>query len=214
METCVIFCAGGFDALAEPVASGDFILAADGGVTHLDALGLQPDGILGDFDSLGYVPTGAQVYPVEKDDTDSMLAVRQGLKLGFRRFVLYGALDGPRIDHTVANFQTLGFLAENGAVGFLVGLTHIATVVKNGVVRFPAANDGIVSVFCMGADAEGVDIRGLQYPLENGTLTAAFPLGVSNHFVGKTAEVSVKNGSLLVIYDRKIGISEVCHADL
>ena len=210
----MIFCAGGFDALAEPVASGDFILAADGGVTHLDALGLQPDGILGDFDSLGYVPTGAQVYPVEKDDTDSMLAVRQGLKLGFRRFVLYGALDGPRIDHTVANFQTLGFLAENGAVGFLVGLTHIATVVKNGVVRFPAANDGIVSVFCMGADAEGVDIRGLQYPLENGTLTAAFPLGVSNHFVGKTAEVSVKNGSLLVIYDRKIGISEVCHADL
>lgn len=214
METCVIFCAGGFDALAEPVASGDFVLAADGGVTHLDALGLQPDGILGDFDSLGYVPTGAQVYPVEKDDTDSMLAVRQGLKMGFGRFVLYGALDGPRIDHTVANFQTLGFLAENGAVGFLVGLTHIATVVKNGVVRFPAANDGIVSVFCMGADAEGVDIRGLQYPLENGTLTAAFPLGVSNHFVGKTAEVSVKNGSLLVIYDRKIGISEVCHADL
>lgn len=214
METCVIFCAGGFDALAEPVASGDFVLAADGGVTHLDALGLQPDGILGDFDSLGYVPTGAQVYPVEKDDTDSMLAVRQGLKMGFGRFVLYGALDGPRIDHTVANFQTLGFLAENGAVGFLVGLTHIATVVKNGVVRFPAAKDGIVSVFCMGADAEGVDIRGLQYPLENGTLTAAFPLGVSNHFVGKTAEISVKNGSLLVIYDRKIGISEVCHADL
>ena len=214
METCVIFCAGGFDSLAEPVGAGDFVMAADGGLTHLQELGLKPDGVLGDFDSLGYIPDGAKVFPVEKDDTDSMLAVRRGLEMGFRRFVLYGAMDGNRIDHAVANFQALQFLADRGATGFLVGLSQIATVVKNGRISFPPAPEGIVSAFCMGADAEGVTIKGLQYPLRDSTLTAGFPLGVSNHFMGETAEISVKNGCLLMIYDREVGISEVCHADL
>lgn len=175
----------------------------------MQKLGLQPHGILGDFDSLGYIPEGATIFPVEKDDTDSMLAVRRGLELGCRRFVLYGALDGPRLDHTVANFQTLQFLADQGAVGYLVGLDTMVTVVKNGGVRFGSEAEGIVSVFCMGADATGVNIRGLAYELEQGTLQAGFPLGVSNHFVGKESEISVKNGSLLVIYNRKNGFPEV-----
>lgn len=206
MGSCVIFCAGGFDGLIEPVREGDFILAADGGLSHLEKLGLTPDGILGDFDSLGYVPEGAKLFPVEKDDTDSMLAVRQGLKLGYRRFLLYGGLDGPRLDHTVANFQTLQYLADRDAQGYLVGNHYIATVVKNGTVRFPADAKGILSVFCMGADAQGVTIRGLKYTLENGTLTAGFPLGVSNHFIGKEAAVTVESGSLLLLYDRDTGL--------
>jgi len=214
MSKCVIFCAGGFDVLAEPIAKGDHIIAADGGLAHLNRLGLEPTSILGDFDSLGYIPTGAAVFPVEKDDTDAMLAVRHGLDLGYRQFVLYGGLDGTRIDHTVANFQTLQFLADHGATGFLVGLTQIATVVKNGSFRLPAADEGIVSVFCLGREAQGVTIEGLQYSLTDGTLSTGFPLGVSNHFVGKSGNISVENGSLLVIYDRKIGISEVCHGDL
>ena len=214
MTKCVIFCAGGFDVLAEPVAEGDHIIAADGGLVHLTRLGLEPHSVLGDFDSLGYIPTGAAVFPVEKDDTDAMLAVRHGLELGYRRFVLYGGLDGTRVDHTVANFQTLQFLADHGAEGFLVGMTQIATVVKDGSLHLPAVEDGIVSVFCNGSEAQGVTIEGLQYGLTDGTLSAGFPLGVSNHFVGKKSKIAVENGSLLVIYDRKIGISEVCHADL
>lgn len=205
MKTCIIFCAGGFAALAEPVREGDFLMAADGGLVHLQKLGLTPDGILGDFDSLGYVPQDAKVFPVEKDDTDAMLAVRQGLTLGYKRFVLYGSLDGPRLDHTVANFQTLQFLADHGAEGYLVGNDYMVTVVKNGAATFPADAEGILSVFCMGADAEGVTIGGLQYGLEKGKLSAGFPLGVSNHFVGKTATVSVEEGSLLLLWDRKNG---------
>ena len=214
MENCIIFCAGGFDKLAEPVRNDDFVIAADGGLEHLQRIDLKPNGILGDFDSLGYIPEGAKVFPVEKDDTDSMLAVRRGLEMGCRRFVLYGALDGKRIDHTVANYQTLQFLAVHGAVGFLVGLSQIATVIKNGSIYLPSADGGIVSVFCMGQDAAGVSIEGLQYSLTDGTLQAGFPLGVSNHFIGKTGKISVKDGSLLIIYDREIGISEVKHADL
>ena len=96
MKKCLIFCAAEFDRLAEAVEGGDYILAADGGLRHLNKLNITPHGIIGDFDSLGYVPEGAQVFPVEKDDTDAMLAARKGLELGFREFRFYGALDGPR----------------------------------------------------------------------------------------------------------------------
>ena len=208
MGKCIIFCAAGFDGLTQPISPDDLIIAADGGVRHAQKLGIRPDVILGDFDSLGYVPTGSQVFPVEKDDTDAMLAVRQGLDRGFREFILYGSLDGPRLDHTVANFQTLQFLADRGAQGYLVGLNSIVTVIKNGEISFPAHFRGNFSAFCMGADAKNVTIRGFHYPLEGGTLTSGFPLAVSNHFTGKTATVSVQNGSLLLIWDRANGLPE------
>ena len=189
-----------------PVQKDDYIIAADGGFSHVRSSGLEPDCVLGDFDSLGYVPADARVFPVEKDDTDAMLAVRRGLDLGYRQFLLYGSLDGPRLDHTVANFQTLQFLADNGAVGYLIGKDHIVTVIKNGSVQFPPEAEGILSVFCLGKDAEGVTISGLQYALENGRLSAGFPLGVSNHFTGEASAVSVTDGSLLLIYDRRNGL--------
>lgn len=206
MKRCVIFCAGGFDGLIEPISRQDHILAADGGLAHVQALQLEPDGILGDFDSLGYIPESAKVFPVEKDDTDAVLAVRHGLRLGYRRFLLYGSLEGARLDHTVANFQTLQFLADNGGEGCLIGKDCIVTVLKNGTLEFPADAKGVLSVFCMGADAKGVTLRGLKYPLENGTLTAGFPLGVSNHFTGSAASVTVAEGSLLVLYRRENGL--------
>ena len=205
MNTCIIFCAAEFDKLAAPIDPSDYLLAADGGLRHLNKLGLNPDGIIGDFDSLGFIPEGAQVFPVEKDDTDAMLAARKGLELGYRDFLFYGSLDGPRLDHTVANFQTLQFLADRGATGYLVGNDYIVTVLKDGTLSFPAGWTGILSVFCMGADAENVTIRGTKYELEKGTLTAGFPLGVSNHFVGKEASAGVKKGSLLLLWDRKNG---------
>lgn len=205
MGKCVIFCAAEFDKLAQSIDEDDFILAADGGLRHLQKLNIQPHGILGDFDSLGYVPQGARVFPVEKDDTDAMLAARQGLRMGYREFVFYGSLDGPRLDHTVANFQTLQFLADRGAAGYLVGENYLVTVVKDGEIRFDAAAQGIVSLFCMGSDAVGVTLEGLHYPLEKGRLTAGFPLGVSNHFTGKAARIAVEQGSLLVLWDRKNG---------
>ena len=206
MRTCVVFCAAGFDSLAEPVRPGDLIIAADGGFRHVRQLNLTPDVILGDFDSLGYVPDHAAVFPVEKDDTDAMLAIRRGLELGCRRFTIYGGLDGSRLDHTMANFQALQYLAEHDAQGTRVGRDYLVRAIRNASIRFPAGWDGIVSVFCMGADARGVSIRGLQYELENGELRSGFPLGVSNHFVGTESEISVEEGTLLVMWDRKNGL--------
>lgn len=205
MSSCVIFCAGEFDVPARPLEKDDYIIAADGGLRHTQKLGISPDEIIGDFDSLGFTPPGARVFPVEKDDTDAMLAVRRGLELGYRSFILYGGLDGPRLDHTVANFQTLQFLADRGAVGCLVGNRAMAAVIKNGRAAFPAGKSGNLSVFCMGADARGVTERGLYYSLEDGVLTSGFPLGASNHFTGAPAEISVSDGSLLIIWDRIAG---------
>ena len=205
MKTCIIFCAAEFDKLAAPIGNEDYVLAADGGLRHLEKLNIVPNGIIGDFDSLGFVPEGAEVFPVEKDDTDAMLAAKKGLELGFRKFLFYGSLDGPRLDHTVANFQTLQYLADRDATGYLIGNEYLVTVLKDGSLTFPAREEGILSVFCMGADAQGVTISGAQYELENGTLTAGFPLGVSNHFVGNEVTVSVEKGSLLLLWNRSAG---------
>lgn len=205
MGKCLIFCAAEFDTLAAPIGDEDYILAADGGLKHVETLKLAPHGIIGDFDSLGYIPEGAQVFPVEKDDTDAMLAARKGLELGFREFWFYGSLDGKRLDHTIANFQTLQFLADRGAVGYLIGHDYIVTVIREETLEFPAQAEGILSLFCLGPDAGGVTLENLYYPLENGRLTSGFPLGVSNHFIGKAARVTVGKGSILALWDRKNG---------
>ena len=89
-----------------------------------------------------------------------------------------------------------------------MGRDYLVTVMKNETLSFPAEAEGILSLFCLGANAEGVSIKGLHYELKDGTLTPGFPLGVSNHFTGKAATVTVKDGSLLAMWDRKNGLPE------
>ena len=209
MSRCVIFGAAAFDALISPIEKDDLVIAADGGVVHCAQIGREPDVILGDFDSLGYIPQGAQVFPVEKDDTDVMLAVRHGLDAGFREFLIYGGMEGKRLDHTMANFQTLSYLRRQGARGYLIGKDYIVTVISGETARFSADATGILSAFCLGNDATGVTIRGLKYGLENGTLSADFPLGVSNHFAHRNAEITVENGKLLLMWDAKNGLPDI-----
>lgn len=206
MKRCVIICAGECCGLCHEPAEHDLVIAADGGVRHLPALGLSPHMTLGDFDSLGYIPRDSQVFPVEKDDTDSMLAIKQGLAQGCDTFFLYGAMDGSRPDHTVANYQALLYLSQRGARGYLIGKEQIVTAITDDAVAFDRACTGYLSVFSIGKDARGVTIRGAQYELENAELTSGYPLGVSNQFTGKPATVAVSSGTLLLIWDRENGI--------
>ena len=173
------------------------VIAADGGLRHLEAQGLTADLIVGDFDSLGRVPEGDNIlrHPVEKDDT--------GLDRGYRIFVLYGGLGG-RLDHTYANLQVLNFLASRGASGRLLGEGMAAAAVSGGsALCFGPEHRGVVSVFCPGPDAEGVCLEGLYYPLSNAVLTSGFPLGVSNQFTGRPARISVERGTLLVMWEEE-----------
>ena len=183
------------------IPDGSYMIAADKGLEQLRACGVEPDLVVGDFDSLGYVPEARELvrHPVEKDDTDMMLAVREGLRRGFREFILYGGMGG-RLDHTLANVQTLGFLLEHGARGFLYGEGTAVTLLENGTMRFPENMQGTFSVFCFGDTAEGVTETGLYYPLENARLTNTFPLGVSNSFCERESSVSVQNGKLLLLW--------------
>ena len=196
--TCYIICALPQNHSFSP-KPGDLVIAADGGYAHLG--GVKPDLVVGDFDSLGYVPADEQIvrHPAEKDDTDTMLAAKIGIERGYRAFVLLGGVGG-RLDHTLANIQTLAFLREHGARAALIGEDETITLLHNESLRFRAELSGIVSVFSYGAVAYGVYERGLAYALTNATLTDSNPLGVSNAFTGAPAEVSVRAGRLLVLY--------------
>lgn len=187
--------------------AGALVIAADGGLVHLERRGAAPDLIVGDFDSLGRVPAGANVlrHPVEKDDTDMLLAIREGLARGCGRFLLYGGLGG-RPDHAYANLQALVFLARRGGQGWLLGDGCAATAIRNGRLDFPPGRRGTVSVFCPDGEAKGVDLTGLLYPLRDAVLTSSFPLGVSNRFTGEAASVSVREGTLLVMWDQAAGV--------
>ena len=178
------------------------IIAADGGLRTLEKQGICADLVVGDFDSLGHVPGGDNVliHPVEKDDTDTMLAVKLGLERGWDTFVLYGCTGG-RPDHMYANLQTLIYLAQKDARGYLVGDGWVSCAIRNSALEFPGGMEGTISVFCPDGSAESVTLEGLYYSLQDGELQSGFPLGVSNHFTGKTARVTVENGTLLVMWE-------------
>ena len=196
---CYIFGAGSFYGLDRCPRAGDFIIAADGGWLACRKTGITPDLLLGDFDSLSTQPDFPNILrvPVEKDDTDTMLAVKTGLERGETEFHIYGGMGG-RTDHTIANLQGLLYLADHGAWGWLYGDRERFTAIRDGSITLPARERGIVSVFCMGADAQGVTIEGGQYTVHDAVLTSSFPLGVSNHYVGNPVRVTVTRGSLLI----------------
>lgn len=192
-------------SLPEISRENSFVIAADAGYKALQSVNIKPDLVVGDFDSLGHVPRGENIvrHPVMKDDTDMMLAVKLGLERGFKCFHIYGGMGG-RIDHTIANIQTLAYIANKGASAFLFGDGEIMTVIKNGAVRFDEGSEGTVSAFGIGGNAKGVYESGLLYNLENAELAPDFPLGVSNEFTGESAEIRVENGMLLVVWTDKV----------
>ena len=146
MKTCYIMGAMPTERTFVP-RPGDLVIAADGGLATLEGLGITPDVILGDFDSLGRIPDGdgVLVHPVEKDDTDTMLACKLGLEKGYRNFEIYGGIGG-RLDHTIANMQTLLYLREHGADAILAGEGETLRVIRNQSVLLPAKEAGLLSV--------------------------------------------------------------------
>lgn len=203
MKTCYIVGAGEFTQRDLCPAEGDFVIAADGGLRALETLNIKPDLLIGDLDSLGDhpLPDGIPLekHPVEKDDTDTGIALAQGYAMGYRQFVLCGCAGG-RVDHLIANFQTMARYSQLGADVRLIAPEYDAYTLSNGTLALPHRPEGTtVSIFCHGNQAEGVSIRGLYYPLDNYTLTCDHPLGVSNQHTNESAEISVRNGTLLII---------------
>lgn len=183
------------------VPPGSVVIAADGGMRYLNEARVQPNLVMGDFDSLGYVPKGSNIisFPSRKDETDTMLCVKQALSLYANTIVIYGGLGG-RFDHSIANLQTLKYIAEQGARGYLVGDGSIVTAFVNGGICFDQNLSGFVSVFAFGGVASGVILRGLKYPLYHAILNDGNPIGTSNEFEGIPSSVYVQSGCLLVTW--------------
>ena len=143
--------------------------------------------------------THVRRLPVEKDDTDTLAAIRAGLEQGCGLFSIYGGTGGKRLDHTLANLQSLLFLRRRGARGFLWDDDFVWTVIENEALTVARTVEwGLFSAFCLGDRAEGVDEEGFQYPLKNAALTPDVPLGVSNHILEQSARITVRKGALAV----------------
>lgn len=204
LGTCYIIGAGDVFPADIKVNDGDFIICADGGYKYSSLLGRQADLVVGDFDSLGSVPETDKkiVAPAEKDETDMTLAVMEGLKKGYKNFTLFGALGGERFDHSVANIQLLSYICSQRAKGTIIHNNTVLTAFSNGEVSFSEDYKGYISVFSLCDESRGVTIENLKYNVTDYTLKSSIPLGVSNEFIGKKARVFVKDGTLLVVYNK------------
>ena len=202
---CYIVGAGencGLDFVPQPE---DLVIAADGGLVYLQQAGITPDLLIGDFDSLGWVPHGNQVVllPKEKDVTDTWAAAEEGIRRGFRCFRLY-CCTGGRFEHTIANLQTAVYLTQKGYECTIVDKTQLITAICAQTISFDSSHSGYISVFSHTDYCRDVTIRGLKYTLEHADLTNDYPLGVSNEFIGTESSISIERGTAIVIYDRNL----------
>lgn len=203
MKRCFIFGALSVKDLFVKPTNDDFIIAADNGFAITQKLNITPDLVVGDFDSLGFMPEtdNVVVLPIKKDDTDIAVALRLALDKGYSDIFVYGAADGI-LDHTFANIALAAGLSRRGVSPVFFGNTTNFTAVTNGKLRFNGAT-GRVSVFCFGDTASGVTLKGFEYNLDNAALEPFIPLGVSNSFNGNESEISVENGTLVVMWEDK-----------
>lgn len=205
MKICVILAGGdpvSKETFEEYGPKDAYIIAADSGLMLAESLGLKPDLIIGDFDSAPKPENGnVRVYPVEKDDTDLMLAVKAGLDQDCDEFFIFGATGG-RLDHTFAAIQSLAFLIQNEAWGTIISDdTHIDLLLP-GQYEAPYMQGFSLSLFSWEEAVLDLEISGTKYNGKDLLLNNAFPLGVSNEVVKGFAKISFSHGALLVIRSR------------
>ena len=207
MKRCVVIGAVEIDFPAHRlIKDTDFVICADKGWQNALNHGIKPDMIVGDFDSSPKpenLDASITVLPVVKDDTDTFYIARHIVENGYTDVLLLGLLGGKRIEHTIANLQTLVYFADNQINATAMDKYSQLMVIKNGEIALPDMPGKFFSLFSMGDRAEGVSITGAKYNLENYTLTNSYPIGVSNEFVGTEVEISVKNGSVLLVITDK-----------
>lgn len=203
MKSCWIYCGATTDSFNIKPPSDSFVIAADNGYSILKRLELSPNILLGDFDSLtGTIPDNCEIItaPSEKDDTDTMLAVKTALSRGYTDITIAASIGG-RLDHTFANIQTLAYINSNGGTGKLLGENDIVYFLNKGTHIFPKLDNMYFSVFSYTETAE-ISLSGTKYPLNNYCLTNKFPLGVSNEIIKNEAELTLNNGQVIVIFSK------------
>ena len=208
VKRCVIISAGeirDYQRAKSFLRDDDFFIFCDGGLSHAGGLGVKPDVVVGDFDScepgdLEWWKERSEIIklPREKDDTDTLFAVKFAIERGFEDFLLLGAMGG-RFDHALGNISILLYLNEQGKTAELVDDYSTMQIVGKEPL-YIKDSCSYFSVLTVSGDVSGVSIKNAKYPLENASLKCDFQLGISNEVLpGKVAEVSVECGRVLVV---------------
>lgn len=198
MKNCLIIAGGDYAPICPQ--PGDFIIACDRGYAHACREGIVPDLLMGDFDSYsGSLPSNIPIerFKKEKDDTDTMLAIRHAIAHGFASLRICCAMGG-RPDHLYANFQSLAFAVRAGLRASMDDERTFVTALAPGEHCIKARPGWSLSLFALTERVKGICLSGTKYELEGGSLDYFFPLGVSNEFRGD-ARICFDSGMLLVI---------------
>ena len=206
IERCVIV--GGadinnYDFIREKLCVDDFMIFCDSGLKHMENLQVQPSLIVGDFDSHEnpHLDVETIVLPCEKDDTDTVYAVKEALKRGYDNFLLIGVV-GARLDHTLGNVSILLYLDSLGKKGCIIDDYSEMEIVSSEPVSL-CDDYSFFSLLNISGCAKGITITGAKYPLIDGEITCEYQYGVSNEVLpGQAARLSVNEGRLLLIKDR------------
>ncbi len=203
MARCVIV--GGakifdYPTIMNYLKDDDFYIFCDGGLNHQKNLNVTPDLIVGDFDSAPLPETNIEtiVLPFEKDDTDTVFAIKEGIKRGFKYFILIGVV-GERLDHSLVNVYALLLLENKGLKGTIIDdFSEMEIVGKD--TKYVSPDHSYFSLVNIGGTAKNVSIKNAKYPLENAEITSEYQFATSNECDGnKVAEITVGEGNLLLI---------------
>ncbi len=213
MKTCYIIGAGDFDVPFER-ESDDLVIAADGGYDHLSRRGLGCDILIGDLDSVSAIPDSVEkiVFPVEKDFTDTALALYEGERRGYASFTILGGTGG-RSDHTFANYCLLLEARMRGSRAKMISKNATAFIIKDEKVRINCTRGCHLSVFAFGGTAKDVSIKGLYYEADMPSLEPSCHTAASNIFTDGAGTAAVGCGALLIIAESenaKIDFCENC----
>ncbi len=201
-SVCFIVAAGDCYEETIEVREQDFLVAVDGGYDTVKRMGLEPDLVLGDFDSVQTEPVGKECVRLqrEKDETDTLYAVQLMAKRGYQYMVIYGGTGGERISHTISNLQTL--ITFSNLHIFLMDREEAMFLLVDGEIHFSKNCQGMLSVFSLSEESVGVSEKNLKYQLEDAKMLHGYPIGVSNEFIGEESMVAVKKGMLLLCMEK------------
>ncbi len=209
-RTCLIISGGDYTSLPDGLCY-DHVIACDKGLLYAEKMNIEPDSIIGDFDSADESAVSDYIaahsfdksrilrFPSHKDDSDTMLAIKEALKEGYTRIEIICALGG-RLDHTLANIQGMAYAVDHGASFARISDGHsILTVIKDSSVSLTKKEGYSFSVFSLSDSCINVKISGSAYDADGIGLTSTFPLGLSNEYISDTVSISVESGILLIV---------------
>ena len=184
----------------------DYLIYCDSGLNHIKGLNRAPDLIIGDFDSHEdpHMDVETITLPVAKDDTDTVYAAKEGMKRGYRDFILLGAV-GERIDHSLVNLYILTLLDKNGCRGMIADDYSETELISASPDKSPAKAEvedcyAYFSLIAIDGPAVGVSIRNAKFGLDDAEINADYQYAISNEVLPeKTAEITLRKGRLLLI---------------